>query len=78
MDGSVSKDQLSLAAGDSGVLTAPFRLQDWYDMEREYLTAPKAEVSAFLLPVCAKGRRPLSGCLRRFVFLFFQLAPASP
>ena len=48
MGGSVSKDQLSLSAEDSGVLTAPFRLQDWYDMEREYLTAPKAEVSAFL------------------------------
>lgn len=38
----------SLAAEDSGVQTAPFRLQEYYDLETLYRTAPKADVSAFL------------------------------
>ena len=48
MAGSVTKDALSLEVEDSGVLTAPFRLQDWYDREMEYVTAPKADLSLFL------------------------------
>ena len=38
----------SLAAEDSGVLTEPFRLQDYYDMEMQYITASKADLTAFL------------------------------
>lgn len=37
-----------MAAEDSGVLTQPFRLQDYYDRELQYDTAPKADVSAFV------------------------------
>lgn len=55
MGGSVTKDYLSMSAEDIGVLTDPFRLQDWYDLEREYLTAPKAEVSAFLRRNFSRG-----------------------
>ena len=38
----------SMAAEDSGVLTQPYRLQDYYDLEMQYLTAPKADLSVFL------------------------------
>ena len=44
----VLNEEDSLAAEDSGVLTEPFRLQDYYDTEMQYLTAPKADLSAFL------------------------------
>lgn len=37
-----------LAEEDSGVLTEPFRLKEQYDLETRYLTAPKADLSAFV------------------------------
>ncbi len=46
--GSVTEDSLRLSVEDSGVLTTPFRLQDHHDMEVRYLTAPKADLSAFV------------------------------
>ena len=55
MSGSVTKDSLSLEVEDSGVLTAPYRLQDWYERENDYVTASKAEVSAFVRRNLSQG-----------------------
>ena len=46
--GSVTEDSLRLSADDVEVLTTPFRLQDRYDIEMRYFTAPKADLSAFV------------------------------
>lgn len=48
LGGSVTEDSLSLAADDSGVLTEPFRLREWYDRGMDYIVAPKMEASVFL------------------------------
>jgi hypothetical protein len=36
-------EETSMASGTSGVQTSLFRLQDWYERQMEYLTAPRLE-----------------------------------
>lgn len=44
-----------MASDDSGVQTSPFRLQDWYDLQMEYKTAPRINAALSCRFWCWKG-----------------------
>ena len=53
--GTVVNDSLSLGDDLSGVVTAPFRLQEYYDRETEYFRGPDAALLAFVRRHFARG-----------------------
>lgn len=53
--GGLLEEQGRMVSDGSGVQTSPFRLQDWYDLQMEYKTAPRINAALSCRFWCWKG-----------------------